>query len=112
MDATLCAVTSRSSDGPDGSKTPVPAVSPFFLTEAVSDVAMTYFHDQLFAAEPEIRAMFPAAMDTQRQRLYRALRAIAASGDEGETGRYLAALGRRIYTFRQPGTHAPSPVTW
>lgn len=104
MDATLCAVTSQPSDGPDGSTTPVPGVSPFFLTGAASDAAMTYFHDLLFAAEPEISAMFPAAMDAQRRRLHQALRTIAASGGERETA--------GIYTFRQPGTHAPSPVTW
>ena len=59
---------------------------------------MRYFYSHLFAAEPEISAMFPAAMNTQRHRLYGALQAIAADGDEAQT-------------FRQPGTHTPS-VTW
>jgi hypothetical protein len=49
---------------------------------------MTYFRGHLFAAEPEISAMFPAAIDTQRQRLYQALHAIAAGAGE-ELGRYL-----------------------
>ncbi len=60
-----------------GPSPPAPAVSPFFLTEAASDAAMTYFSSHLFAAEPEISAMFPAAMDGQRQHLYQALRRIA-----------------------------------
>jgi hypothetical protein len=46
---------------------------------------MTYFCGHLFAAEPEISAMFPAGMDTQRQRLYQALHAIAADADEEVT---------------------------
>ena len=75
----------------DGPKPPVPAVSPFFLTEAVSDAAMTYFHDLLFAAEPEISAMFPAPMDTQRRRLYRALHAIAAAETRADAAEAEAA---------------------
>lgn len=54
---------------------------------------MTYFYGHLFAAEPEIGSMFPPAMDSQRRRFY------------------LPALRPAFYTFRQPGTHAPS-VTW
>lgn len=63
---------------------------------------MTYFYGHLFAAESEIRAMFPAAMDAQRQRLYRALCRILAS-EPGQLIGDLAALGRahRKYGVRK-----------
>jgi hemoglobin-like flavoprotein len=54
---------------------------------------MTYFYGRLFAAEPGISAMFPAAMDGQRHRFYRALYRIVVTKDEG-LGDYLAELGR------------------
>jgi NAD(P)H-flavin reductase/hemoglobin-like flavoprotein len=89
-------VTSQPSDG---SKTPAPATSTFFLNERVSDAAMTYFYGHLFAAEPEISAMFPAAMDAQRQLLYRALQRIVVSRHDGELDRYLGDLGRAHRKF-------------
>jgi NAD(P)H-flavin reductase/hemoglobin-like flavoprotein len=63
---------------------------------------MTYFYGHLFAAESEIRAMFPAAMDAQRQRFYRALCRILAS-EPGQLTGDLAALGRahRKYGVRK-----------
>jgi NAD(P)H-flavin reductase/hemoglobin-like flavoprotein len=89
-------VTPQPSDGSTG---PGPAASPFFLNERVCEAAMTYFYGHLFAAEPEISAMFPAAMDAQRQRLYRALRRIATTRGDGELDRYLAELGRAHRKF-------------
>lgn len=88
---------------PDG---PGREISPFFATEAASEAAMIYFYGRLFAAEPEIRAMFPAAMDGQRRRLYAALCRIAAGmpsgyspgGDAGLES-YLAGLGRAHRKF-------------
>ena len=59
---------------------------------------MTYFYGRLFAAEPEISAMFPAAMDGQRHRFYRALFRLAATKDEGLDD-YLAELGRAHRKF-------------
>lgn len=56
---------------------------------------MTYFYGHLFAAEAEIRAMFPAAMDQQRDRFYRALARIARGENQsGQLTRYLVNLGR------------------
>jgi NAD(P)H-flavin reductase/hemoglobin-like flavoprotein len=74
---------------------------------------MTYFYAHLFAAEPEISAMFPAAMHVQRQRFYRALCGIVANfagtpgtpgtpggpAEDGEFARYLGALGRAHRKF-------------
>jgi NAD(P)H-flavin reductase/hemoglobin-like flavoprotein len=52
---------------------------------------MTYFYGQLFAMDPEIAAMFPAGLDAQRRRFFRALGLIAAGGDLAP---YLERLGR------------------
>jgi NAD(P)H-flavin reductase/hemoglobin-like flavoprotein len=96
-------VTSHPSDS---SGTPSPATPPFFLNEAVSDAAMTYFYAHLFAGDSEISAMFPATMHTQRQRFYRALRQIvtlaAPARDPAavaELTEYLSALGRAHRKF-------------
>ena len=43
---------------------------------------MTYFYGQLFAMDTEIRAMFPAAMDIQRRRFFRALLRILGGQDD------------------------------
>jgi hemoglobin-like flavoprotein len=59
---------------------------------------MTYFYGHLFAAEPEISAMFPAAMDGQRRRFYRALHRLVVTRDEG-LGDYLAELARAHRKF-------------
>lgn len=106
MNATLCAMMSQSADGPGG---PIQGMSPFFLTQAPADAAMTYFYGRLFAAEPEIRAMFPATMADQRRRFYEAICAIARSAgaadpsspgaaDHDLTG-YLEELGRSHRKF-------------
>jgi hypothetical protein len=59
-----------------------PAQVSFFLLEPTADAAMTYFYGQLFAMDTEIRAMFPAAMDVQRRRFFRALLRIADGQDD------------------------------
>jgi len=73
---------------------------------------MGYFYAHLFATEPEISAMFPAAMHTQRRLLYEALLKIVAMTPDPVTGlpsgddeliKYLADLGRahRKYGVRK-----------
>jgi NAD(P)H-flavin reductase/hemoglobin-like flavoprotein len=105
------------SNPPDSPETPDPATPSFFLNNAVSDVAMTYFYAHLFAAEPEISAMFPAAMHVQRQRFYRALCEIAAklggAADEApavdaEFAAHLGALGRAHRKFGARKEHYAS----
>jgi hemoglobin-like flavoprotein len=59
---------------------------------------MTYFYGRVFAAEPEISAMFPAAMNGQRHRFYRALYRLVVTRDEGLND-YLAGLGRAHRKF-------------
>ncbi|MFB6889168.1 globin domain-containing protein [Kitasatospora sp. NPDC056327] len=65
------------------------------VVEPVADRATAHFYALIFLGHPELRALFPAAMDVQRDRLFRALLAAArGAGDpEGLRG-YLSALGR------------------
>ncbi len=71
-----------------------------FLLEPISDAAMTYFYGQLFAMDTEIRAMFPAAMDVQRKRFFRALvRIVQDQGDAAVLVPYLEQLGRAHRKF-------------
>jgi len=88
-------VTSQPSDE---NTDPAPATPPFFLTEPVSDLAITYFYGHLFVADPEIGSMFPAAMDAQRHRIYRALHRIVVTRDE-RLDDYLGELGRAHRKF-------------
>ncbi len=64
---------------------------------------MTYCYAQLFAVDTEIRAMFPAAMDVQRRRFFRALSHIAAAqesqADRDRLVPYLRELGRAHRKF-------------
>ncbi|MFI6447543.1 globin domain-containing protein [Kitasatospora sp. NPDC050543] len=65
------------------------------VVEPVADRATAHFYALIFLHHPEIRAMFPAAMDVQRDRLFRVLLMAARSADDpaGLT-EYLSALGR------------------
>jgi NAD(P)H-flavin reductase/hemoglobin-like flavoprotein len=67
------------------------------LAEAgpAADRQMAYFYSVLFTAHPELRAMFPLAMDEQRRALSAALARCAWSMDNQQSLReYLAQLGR------------------
>jgi NAD(P)H-flavin reductase/hemoglobin-like flavoprotein len=77
-----------------------PAQASLFLLEPTADAAMTYFYGQLFAMDTEIRAMFPAAMDVQRRRFFRALVRIAQDQDDPAVlVPYLEQLGRAHRKF-------------
>src|SRR5262249_2335058 len=47
------------------------------VVEPVADRATAHFYALIFLHHPEVRALFPAAMDVQRDRLFRALLAAA-----------------------------------
>jgi NAD(P)H-flavin reductase/hemoglobin-like flavoprotein len=67
----------------------------FSLIEPVADKATAYFYGRLFAAHPQLRSMFPPAMDVQRDRLFGALTRIVWSLDSPESlAGYLGQLGR------------------
>ena len=67
------------------------------LAEAgpAADRQMAYFYSVLFTAHPELRAMFPLAMDEQRRALSAALARCAWSMDNPQSlHEYLGQLGR------------------
>ncbi|GAA2793829.1 globin domain-containing protein [Kitasatospora sp. CM 4170] len=65
------------------------------VVEPVADRATAHFYALIFLHHPEVRALFPAAMDVQRDRLFRALLMAARSaGDPDGLRAYLSALGR------------------
>ncbi|MGO9217575.1 MAG: globin domain-containing protein [Streptosporangiaceae bacterium] len=66
----------------------------FSLVSRAGDGAVAYFYGRLFAENPELRPMFPAAMDAQRDRLFRALARIVHSLSTPEQMEpYLSQLG-------------------
>jgi NAD(P)H-flavin reductase/hemoglobin-like flavoprotein len=67
----------------------------FTRLETRSDKAVGYFYGRLFAANPRLRALFPIALDAQRDRFFHALTRIVWSQDNpDELAAYLARLGR------------------
>ncbi|NKZ08759.1 globin domain-containing protein [Actinomadura latina] len=76
----------------------------FARLEADPAGAMSYFYGRLFAAEPQLRALFPPAMGHQHDRFFHALVRIVWSQDNpGELAGHLARLGRghRKYGVRR-----------
>ncbi|MEV0533055.1 globin domain-containing protein [Kitasatospora sp. NPDC050463] len=64
------------------------------VVEPVADRATAHFYALIFLHHPEVRALFPAAMDVQRDRLFRALLMAARNaGDPDGLRTYLSALG-------------------
>ncbi|MFF2657570.1 globin domain-containing protein [Kitasatospora sp. NPDC058032] len=64
------------------------------VVEPVADRATAHFYALVFLGHPEIRALFPAAMDVQRDRLFRALLMTArGAGDPEGLRTHLRALG-------------------
>ena len=67
----------------------------FAGVEAAGDKAVGYFYAQLFVRSPGLRALFPPAMDEQRDRLFRALiRIVESLTSPEDLARYLTQLGR------------------
>jgi len=97
------------SSGPEGSQSSVPGGSEpgktdpalttirdtFAAVAKAGDEAAGYFYAWLFLRRPELRDLFPPAMDEQRDRLFRALTRIVDSlGTPDQMATYLAQLGR------------------
>lgn len=73
------------------------------------DKAAAYFYGRLFAENPRLRALFPPAMDVQRDRLFHALTKIVWSLDSPATlGTYLAQMGRDHRKFGVLREHYPA----
>ncbi|MET9089684.1 globin domain-containing protein [Streptomyces sp. NPDC004237] len=97
---------------PQRSAQPPPGASPDALrirgtmaeVGPMADKVTSYFYALLFVRHPELRSLFPAAMDTQRDRLLKALLTAAEHIDNTPVlVEYLQNLGRG---HRKYGTHA------
>ncbi len=67
----------------------------FSVIEPVADRAAAYFYGRLFAENPQVRSMFPPAMDLQRDRLFKALTKVVWMLDSPDAlAGYLGQLGR------------------
>jgi NAD(P)H-flavin reductase/hemoglobin-like flavoprotein len=78
----------------------------FAYLEPFADKAAAYFYGRLFAENPRLRAMFPPAMDLQRDRLFHALTKIVWSLDSPDAlAAYLGRLGQDHRKFGVLGEH-------
>ncbi|MBW8487641.1 globin domain-containing protein [Actinomadura parmotrematis] len=77
--------------------------------EMLDGKAAAYFYGRLFAANPRLRAMFPPAMDAQRDRLFQALTKIVSDRD-GAPARaaYFGQLGRDHRKYGVRAEHYPA----
>ncbi|GAA1574843.1 FAD-binding oxidoreductase [Actinomadura kijaniata] len=81
----------------------------FNRIEPDGEKATAYFYGRLFAENPRLRALFPPAMDLQRDRLFHALTRIVWSLDSPETlSAYLGQLGRDHRKFGVLREHYPA----
>ncbi|MFJ8660277.1 globin domain-containing protein [Streptomyces sp. NPDC093795] len=77
--------------------------------EPIADKVTSYFYALLFLRHPELRALFPAAMDTQRDRLFKALLTAATHADDTATlTAYLTHLGRGHRKYGTLPEHYPA----
>ncbi|UNZ18440.1 globin domain-containing protein [Streptomyces sp. 891-h] len=77
--------------------------------ERSSEAATAYFYALLFVQYPHLREMFPAAMDNQRDRLFRALLTAVRLYDDGKLlTDYLGNLGRGHRKYGTQPTHYPA----
>ncbi|WP_418958024.1 globin domain-containing protein [Streptomyces tritici] len=75
----------------------------------VADKVTGYFYALLFIHHPELRGLFPAAMDTQRDRLLKALLTAAEHMDDPDTlVPYLENLGRGHRKYGTEAAHYPA----
>ncbi|MFJ7956329.1 globin domain-containing protein [Streptomyces sp. NPDC096319] len=77
--------------------------------EPIADTVTSYFYALLFLRHPALRALFPAAMDTQRDRLFKALLTAATHADDPVTlTAYLTGLGRGHRKYGTRPEHYPA----
>ncbi|WSQ10425.1 FAD-binding oxidoreductase [Streptomyces sp. NBC_01231] len=75
----------------------------------VADKVTSYFYALLFVRHPDLRPLFPAAMDTQRDRLLKALLTAAEHIDNTEVlVDYLQNLGRGHRKYGTQAEHYPA----
>jgi len=95
----LDAVTEPAAGGADPA---IAAVRETFRYVAdAGDKAVGFFYGQLFLRRPQLRQLFPPAMDEQRDRLFRALgRIVESLSTPDEMAAYLGQLGRDHRKYR------------
>jgi NAD(P)H-flavin reductase/hemoglobin-like flavoprotein len=77
--------------------------------EPYADAATAYFYALLFVQHPEVRDLFPASMDVQRDRLFRALiTAVRLADDPDVLIRYASGLGRGHRKYGTISEHYPA----
>ena len=70
------------------------------LVAPVADQLIAQFYDRLFTAHPEVRPMFPAVMDAQREKLLKAIIALVTHYESPEELMpALTAMGKRHATY-------------
>ncbi|MGY6023843.1 globin domain-containing protein [Streptomyces spinosirectus] len=75
----------------------------------IADQVTSYFYAMLFVRRPDLRALFPAAMDMQRDRLFRALLRAAEHMDDTEAlVTQLQSLGRDHRKYGTRAEHYPA----
>ncbi|MFE6161369.1 globin domain-containing protein [Streptomyces sp. NPDC056486] len=75
----------------------------------VADKVTSYFYALLFTRHPDLRPLFPAAMDTQRDRLLKALLTAAEHIDHADVlTAYLKGLGRGHRKYGTRPEHYPA----
>ncbi|WEO96463.1 globin domain-containing protein [Streptomyces sp. FXJ1.172] len=75
----------------------------------IADKVTSYFYALLFVRHPELRALFPAAMDIQRERLLKALLTAAEHMDDTAVlVGYLQDLGRGHRKYGTRAEHYPA----
>lgn len=77
--------------------------------EPVADSATAYFYAMLFVQHPQLRDLFPASMDTQRDRIFKALLTAARlANDPPQLAEYLSGLGRGHRKYGTLPEHYPA----
>ncbi|GAA2383854.1 FAD-binding oxidoreductase [Streptomyces glaucosporus] len=77
--------------------------------EPISQAVTSYFYALLFVEHPRLRELFPASMDAQRDRLFRALLTAARLiDDERVLVEYLSHLGRGHRKYGTRPEHYPA----
>ncbi|MEV4432035.1 globin domain-containing protein [Streptomyces sp. NPDC049585] len=77
--------------------------------EPVADKVTSYFYALLFLRDPDLRGLFPAAMDVQRDRLFKALLTAARYADDVPVlTTYLSELGRGHRKYGTVAAHYPA----
>ncbi|MFE9020221.1 globin domain-containing protein [Streptomyces sp. NPDC007808] len=108
---------SRQARVPAQRAAPAPAASPDAILirrtmaeiTPVADKVTSYFYALLFVRHPDLRSLFPAAMDTQRDRLLKALLTAAEHIDDKPVlVAYLQNLGRGHRKYGTRAEHYPA----